>query len=108
MIIGEAFIREKQSLFCLKNPDNTCVCGHYEPLNKRSILTRTQTPELCLQLLVQVAQIGPTALAFMQQVQQAGSNRFSGGHRGCRVCKAIEVFGEGARVGAASEVRKLM
>jgi hypothetical protein len=38
MIIGEAFIREKQSLICLKNPDNTCVCGHYEPLNKRSFL----------------------------------------------------------------------
>jgi hypothetical protein len=38
MIIGEAFIRAKQSLICLNNPENTCVCGHYEPLNKRWFL----------------------------------------------------------------------
>jgi tRNA G37 N-methylase TrmD len=38
MIIGEAFIRAKQSLICLNNPENTCVCGHYEPLNKRWVM----------------------------------------------------------------------
>jgi hypothetical protein len=37
-IIGEAFIRAKQSLTCLIDPNNTCVCCHYEPLNKRSFL----------------------------------------------------------------------
>ena len=39
-IIGEAFIREKQSLTCLIDPNNTCVCGHYEPFHKRSSLER--------------------------------------------------------------------
>jgi hypothetical protein len=32
------FIRAKQSLTCLNNPNNTCVCCHYEPFNKRSFL----------------------------------------------------------------------
>jgi hypothetical protein len=38
-IIGEAFIRAKQSLTCLIDPDNTCVCCYYEPFNKRSFLS---------------------------------------------------------------------
>jgi hypothetical protein len=37
-IIGEAFIRAKQSLTCLIDPNNTCVCCHYEPSQKRSFL----------------------------------------------------------------------
>jgi hypothetical protein len=42
-IIGEAFIRAKQSLTCLIDPNNMCVCCHYEPLNKRWFLARNLT-----------------------------------------------------------------
>jgi hypothetical protein len=38
MIIGEAFIRAKQSLTCLNNSDNAYVICHYKPFQKRSFL----------------------------------------------------------------------
>jgi hypothetical protein len=68
MIIGEAFIREKQSLICLKNPDNTCVCGHYEPLNKRWFLGGSK-------VLIALAGIGLHVAVKIVDVLEAIKNR---------------------------------